>query len=118
MTLFGFRLESNSLKVSGLSCETDFVAKTEYFTDFLNALTAVPVENDVDYHKATIIEDGIFKGMTVEDGNKLLISKTQENCKIEGLNVIKLAKDEEAHVYVHNQVSYNMGSKIAVIVCF
>ena len=92
---------ANKVNVVNLSCETDFVACTDIFQNFLKELV-----------------DGNVKD--IQDGLKQIIAKTQENCIVNlntSLDYTSSNKDNTfIGVYLHNSPTPGVGSKGAVVV--
>jgi elongation factor Ts len=60
--------------------------------------------------------DSQFKSMTVMDGLKHIISKTQENCKIGNFTVYEYSDKDTIGVYLHNSPQENLGIKGSYVV--
>ncbi len=89
--LFGLKENDNKVVVANLSCETDFVACTDMFRNFLNVLIDNLSESKLnkisneDLDKIKVIDnkyETAYNNATLLESLKYLISKTQENCKI------------------------------------
>lgn len=89
--LFGLKEKDNTIVVANLSCETDFVACTDMFRNFLNLLIDNLSESKLnkisneDLEQIKITEnkyEAAYNNATLLEALKYLISKTQENCKI------------------------------------
>ena len=89
--LIGLKANDNKVSVSSLSCETDFVSGTDMFKNYSNILLNFLAENPVKEVKEEELEkikvqdnkiDKSFDNLSILEGLKILISKTQENCKI------------------------------------
>jgi elongation factor Ts len=112
--------------VASLSCETDFVASTDIFKQYAAMLLELLAK-----HGKTIREDeypnikldtylkGIdsqFASMSILDGLKHVISKTQENCKIGQFNVYEYSEKDTIGTYLHNSINHNIGIKGSYVV--
>lgn len=89
--LYGLKLKDNKVCVSSLSCETDFVAGTDMFKNYINlildSLSSKEIqkisEENMDKIKITNNQyEPVFDNLSLLDALKHMISKTQENCKI------------------------------------
>lgn len=65
-----------------LSCETDFVAKTDDFKAFLKSLTEVALKNKV--NGAEAMQNQQVNGQNVKDAVSALIAKLGENMQVKG----------------------------------
>jgi elongation factor Ts len=108
-----------------LSCETDFVASTDIFRQYTAMLLELLAKHgktikEEDYSNIkldTYIDvDSQFKSMTILDGLKHIISKTQENCKIGQFNIYEYGDKDTIGVYLHNTVNNNIGLKCSYVV--
>ncbi len=111
--------EGNSLAISYLSCETDFVTANDLFRKFLNNLLDVTLEtkSSIDpsaYEK--IKSEKSLNNMTISEGVTNLISKTQENCKINFMDIVNFPKSDVFGFYLHLSPYDNLGIKAAYCV--
>lgn len=125
--LVGLKVYDSKVSVSVLRCETDFVAGTDMFRNFSNILLDILSHSE----NQNISEDDManlkigdnsydtsLKNMTVMEGLKNLISKTQENCKIS--QYFKFSYDPKSDIigtYLHGspEGSPNLGQKAAFV---
>jgi elongation factor Ts len=89
--LFGLKANGNKISVCSLSCETDFVSGTDMFKNYSYIILNIISENganeikEEEFEKVQIKDNKIdksFDNLSILEGLKILISKTQENCKI------------------------------------
>jgi elongation factor Ts len=89
--LYGLKVKDNKVCVSSLSCETDFVAGTDMFKNYINIILDSLCEKDIEkisdenMDKIKITNnkyESVFENLSLLDALKHMISKTQENCKI------------------------------------
>lgn len=123
-----------------LTCETDFVAKTDKFIqgvetllDTIHSQTDLHIGqsqmDDLDYinqlsKQTKLIRplDNEVSSQTIEEGIKYIISKTQENCKLNKVyqRTWNPEKGEILHSYVHNParstVDYSLGKIGSLVV--
>lgn len=83
-----------------VACETDFVARTEDFENFLNALCAHVIEQRP-VSAAAVLEQNWAGGGTVQDAVTALIGKLGENMSI---SEVKFIESPEGYVggYIHH----------------
>lgn len=125
MKLFGLKLnnEGTSLAITSVSCETDFVANTDYFKDYSNVLLDTLLErgktlDESDYSKVET-QSGKhtqFQGTTVHEALKVVIAKTQENCNIVSNQVISISQKEVVGTYLHSSPGDNLGVKASYVI--
>ncbi len=92
------KIEGNRGSMVSISCETDFVAATPNFTEFLNGLCDHALEHcpaDVE----TLSAQNYADGDTVEDTLKQVIGKLGENIRIAGVSVLE---GEQLGSYIHH----------------
>lgn len=99
--------DGKTVVMADVNCETDFVAKGDDFSGFVNdvvnALLVNPVEND-EQLQAMVLASGV----TVDDTRRSLIAKLGENITVRRFQKFSTADGGQA-CYLH-------GSKIGVIV--
>ncbi|WP_150047030.1 MULTISPECIES: translation elongation factor Ts [Methylomonas] len=99
--------DNKTVVMVDVNCETDFVAKGEDFTGFVNdvagALLAAEVENDEQLQALTLAS-----GQSVDDTRRALIAKLGENITVRRFQKFATASGGQA-CYLH-------GTKIGVIV--
>lgn len=113
----------NSLAISSLSCETDFVTGTDQFRKFLNNLLDLTLEhkqniniseyNDIRFKNRV---DEKLMNLSINEGITNLISNTQENCKINFMEYIKFNPKDVFGYYLHLSPFQNIGVKAAYFV--
>jgi elongation factor Ts len=93
-----------------VGCETDFVARTDEFQDYLNKVATIVVSNapkDIESLMSTHVD-----GATLSDLQTSLVAKIGENIYVKRFEVVSVGEGEKAAVYIH------AGSKIGVVVLF
>ena len=102
------KTEGNTAVILEVNSETDFVAKNEEFTNFVDYLADQILANDVaTVEDVLAIEDG---GETINDKLVALVAKIGEKISFRRFDVITKSDDEIFGTYKH------MGGKIGVIV--
>jgi elongation factor Ts len=92
-----------------VNCETDFVAKTENFQKFVNAIaTHIAKANPAD--QATLMAQKIDGTKTVEETVKEAIASLGENIMVRRFARFPIASGKEQKTYIH------MGGKVGVLV--
>jgi len=130
--LFGLKSKDNKVSVTSLSCETDFVSGTDMFKNFsiilVNLLTENPAKEvkEEEFEKIKFEENKIdkaFDNLSILEGLKILISKTQENCKIGIMKNFEYTPENEntkifIGTYLHSSPSNypNLGVKASFVV--
>lgn len=128
--LHGLKVKGNEVSVCELSCETDFVSGTDMFKNYLNILLDTLSENssiqkiqESDLEKIKISENSHnsnFNNLTLLEGLKNIISKTQENCKIGICEKFIINNSENITIgsYLHTspENNPNLGLKAAYVV--
>jgi len=89
-----------------VNCETDFVAKGDDFTNFVNEVASLLLTNDVETIEQ-LAELKLPGGETVDEARRALIAKLGENITIR--RFVKIVAEGGVGSYLH-------GSKIGVIV--
>ena len=115
--------ERDKLAISLVSCETEFVANTDHFKDFSKSLLdTVLVQskyiNEGDYSAITLASESYhqFKGASITEGLKLVITKTQENCNIKCTSYLPISDNECVGIYLHSSPCEHLGAKGSYIV--
>ncbi len=91
-----------------VNCETDFVARTDQFIEFVNSIAEMVVQN-----KSSQLDNLLsskLKGQTVQEVLAGLISKLGENMSIRRVELLQAKDGEVVGGYIH------AGSKIGVLV--
>ena len=102
------REEGNTSVIIEVNSETDFVAKNEEFTSFVDYLVDVILNNDVNtVEEVLAIEDG---GETINDKLVALVSKIGEKISFRRFEKVEKNDDEVFGTYKH------LGGKIGTIV--
>ncbi|MCB9185229.1 MAG: elongation factor Ts [Flavobacteriales bacterium] len=81
------KVNGNKAILLTLSCETDFVAKTDDFVGFTNALVDLAFENNLTTVDALVAAS--YKGATVAEAITELTGKTGEKVEVSGLEIIE-----------------------------
>lgn len=81
------KASGNKAVLLNLSCETDFVAKTDDFTGFANGLVDLVFENG--FSTVEELTAATYNGTVVSDAITELTGKTGEKVEISGLEVIE-----------------------------
>jgi elongation factor Ts len=81
------KVSGNKAILLNLSCETDFVAKTDGFLDFANELLDLAFENNLTNPESLVA--ATYNGSTVSEAITELTGKTGEKIQVSGLNVIE-----------------------------
>jgi elongation factor Ts len=115
--------ERNKLAICSVSCETEFVANTDYFKDFSNVLlntildqNRVIQENDYSQLPLSSENCEYYRGSNISEGLKIVIAKTQENCNITSSDYLSINSNECVGVYLHNSPAENLGVKGSYII--
>lgn len=80
------KVSGNKAVLLNLSCETDFVAKTEDFIAFANDLLDLAIEKNLT--SPEILSVATYKGAAVSEAITELTGKTGEKIEVSGLEVI------------------------------
>lgn len=81
------KVNGNKAILLNLSCETDFVAKTDGFLDFANELLDLAFENNLNNPEELVA--AIYNGSPVSEAITELTGKTGEKIQVSGLKVIE-----------------------------
>tara|TARA_B100000963_G_scaffold225529_1_gene196735 strand:+ start:1979 stop:2881 length:903 start_codon:yes stop_codon:yes gene_type:complete len=102
--------DKNTINLTEINSETDFVAKNEEFINFCKKIseTSVKVDNFDDLNNIKI-DDVAIKDLLIN-----LVSKIGENIKLRRFKKI-LKENSKSSFYVHNKVNNNMGKIISVL---
>lgn len=128
--LYGLKLKDNKIVVSSLSCETDFVSSTDLFQNYLNIVLDFLMENkrnkveEKDLDSVKIVENEYnksFNNLSLLEGLKNLISKTQENCKLGVCEKFDYTTEKDKVIfgtYLHSSPQNNicLGAKAAFVI--
>lgn len=130
--LLGISTKQNKVSVVSLSCETDFVSGTDLFRNFTNILhehllnlkynTPMSIKEFEDTSITNNNYNKLFDNQTVIEGLKTLISKTQENCKINFIEKYDYTSNEKESnivgIYLHTspEGNPNLGLKGSYVV--
>jgi elongation factor Ts len=100
------KVNGNKAVLLNLSCETDFVAKTDDFIGFANDLIELVFENNIGSADALVAAN--YKGGSVSDAITELTGKTGEKVQVSGLEIIK-AETVVAYNHPGNRVGTIVG---------
>jgi len=91
-----------------VNCETDFVAKTDEFIEFVQKTVKVVSENDINDIDA--LNKASFENSTFEEELKVKIAKIGENIVVRRIATIKAPENGVVNGYIH------AGGKVGVLV--
>lgn len=100
------KVNGNKAVLLNLSCETDFVAKTDDFTAFANSLVDLAFENNLT--SAEALTSATLNGTPVAEAITELTGKTGEKIEVSGLEVIE-AETVVAYNHPGNRVGTIVG---------
>ena len=100
------KVTGNKAVLLNLSCETDFVAKTDDFVGFANALLELTFSNNLTTADALV--DASYNGSTVAEAITELTGKTGEKIEVSGLEIIE-AETVVAYNHPGNRVGTIVG---------
>ena len=102
--------DKNSINLTEINSETDFVAKNVEFKNFCKKISEVSIKaNNLDDLNNIKIDGAVIKDLIVN-----LVSKIGENIKLRRFKKI-LNENLKMSFYVHNKVDDNMGKIISVL---
>ena len=102
--------DKNSINLTEINSETDFVAKNVEFKNFCKKISEVSIKaNNLDDLNNIKIDGAVIKDLIVN-----LVSKIGENIKLRRFKKI-LKENLKMSFYVHNKVDDNMGKIISVL---
>ena len=105
-----FGEDKNTISLTEINSETDFVAKNEEFINFCKQISDKSTKaNNLDDLNNTKIN-----GITIKDLIVSLVSKIGENIKLRRFKKI-LKENFKSAFYVHNKVNNNLGKIVSVI---
>ena len=105
-----FGEDKNTISLTEINSETDFVAKNEEFINFCKQISDKSTKaNNLDDLNNTKIN-----GITINDLIVSLVSKIGENIKLRRFKKI-LKENFKSAFYVHNKVNNNLGKIVSVI---
>jgi len=93
-----------------VNCETDFVAKTDGFSEFIKDMVEVIRDNDPE--DVDVLMDISYKGKTVKEMQTDVVAKIGENIGVRRFTRIFVEGSKKLAQYIH------AGSKIGVIASF
>ncbi|MFO1518480.1 MAG: translation elongation factor Ts [bacterium] len=102
------KIEGSEGVLLEVNCETDFVAKTDDFQNFVDALAAHALKTRPANLEALL--DSSLNGQKVKETVQNLIAKTGENLSVRRFTLVSAGAGEKLGSYIH------MGNKIGVIV--
>lgn len=91
-----------------VNCETDFVAKTDEFIEFVQKTVKTVSESDI--NNVDALNKATFENSTFEEELKVKISKIGENIVVRRIATIKAPKNGVVNGYIH------AGGKVGVLV--
>ena len=102
--------DKNTINLTEINSETDFVAKNEEFINFCRKISEISTKagNLDDLNNIKI------DGVAIKDLVVSLVSKIGENIKLRRFKKI-LKENYKSAFYVHNKVNNNMGKIISVV---
>ena len=102
--------DKNTINLTEINSETDFVAKNEEFINFCRKISEISIKagNLDDLNNIKI------DGVAIKDLVVSLVSKIGENIKLRRFKKI-LKENYKSAFYVHNKVNNNMGKIISVV---
>ena len=102
--------DKNSIVLTEINSETDFVAKNNEFLDFCSKIATNSSKAD----SLDSLNNLVIDGVSIEESIVSLISKIGENIKLRRFKKILKDKFKLAY-YIHNKASNNSGKIISVI---
>jgi elongation factor Ts len=121
--VWGFKTNSDRTKavLVNLTCETDFVAKSQAFVNFCSStLTSIVSAEDFvtldsrgesDEVKAWMEKTGYLNTSdNLIHAKKLLIANTQENIEFSRIHTIQVENTSKIGYYIHKTISESVGS--------
>ncbi len=102
--------DKNSIVLTEINSETDFVAKNNEFLDFCSKISRHSSKAD----SLDSLNNLVIDGMSIKESIVSLISKIGENIKLRRFKKILKDKSKLAY-YIHNKASNNSGKIISVI---
>ena len=105
-----FGEDKNTISLTEINSETDFVAKNEEFINFCKKISETSTKaNNLEDLNNTKIDGTVIKDLIVN-----LVSKIGENIKLRRFK--KISKENfKSAFYVHNRVNTNLGKIVAVL---
>ena len=102
--------DKNTINLTEINSETDFVAKNEEFINFCKKISETSTKaNNLEDLNNTKIDGTVIKDLIVN-----LVSKIGENIKLRRFK--KISKENfKSAFYVHNRVNTNLGKIVAVL---
>jgi len=94
--------------IAEINCETDFVAKTDEFIEFVQKTVKVVSESDI--NDVDALNKATFENSTFEEELKVKIAKIGENIVVRRIATIKAPKNGVVNGYIH------AGGKVGVLV--
>ena len=110
----GIYYNDNLIVILKVNSETDFAAKSETFLNFLDELGDTILKNNNPNIKKEEFLNLKYKGETISDFFKSMISKIGENLILNDLIVFENKKDYFSY-YIHNSYKKNIGKIISFI---
>ena len=110
----GIYYNDNLIVILKVNSETDFAAKSETFLNFLDELGDTILKNNNPNIKKEEFLNLKYKGETISDFFKSMISKIGENLILNDLIVFENKKDYFSY-YIHNSYKKNIGKIISLI---
>lgn len=121
--VWGFKTNPDRTRavMVNLTCETDFVAKSQTFIDFCEDtlstiletedLTELNTKGECDSVKSWM-ESTEFSttGNNITDAKKLLIANTEENIEFSRIHTVEVPNSSRIGYYIHRTVSNSVGS--------
>ena len=108
--LLGYKIDGSKGVFVEISCETDFVAKTDDFKNFVSNITDYVTKNTPSDLESLMKMD--WDGQTVEQCQVALVAKIGENSGIRRFIIVESKDGEKIIQYIHS------GDKIASMVVF
>ena len=105
-----FGEDKNTISLTEINSETDFVAKNEEFISFCKKISEISTKaNNLEDLNNTKIDGTVIKDLIVS-----LVSKIGENIKLRRFKKISKENSKSAF-YVHNKVSTNLGKIVSIL---
>ena len=105
-----FGEDKNTISLTEINSETDFVAKNEEFINFCKQIS----DNSTKANNLDDLNNTKINGITINDLIVSLVSKIGENIKLRRFKKI-LKENFKSAFYVHNKVNNNLGKIVSVI---
>ncbi|MBL7684755.1 MAG: elongation factor Ts [Deltaproteobacteria bacterium] len=102
------KIAPNEAVAVEVNCETDFVAKTDEFQNFVDQLAEHILKTKPENVEALLQAD--YQGKTLKEVVQGLVAKTGENITVRRLTRVHVGASEKVGSYIH------MGNKIGVLV--